>query len=125
MKVIQQKSSRKTLVVEEQTFKMKPTMLHRGMGGEYDNVDVSKMRVKELKKLCADAGIVLKGSYEKRDLIKEAEKALEILKNGGGKAGGKEEEKPRETVTVLNSIEEFDKFTKGGLMSVVAFIDKS
>ena len=97
-------------------------MLNRGLGMDYANIDVTKLRVKELKKLCSDAKITLKGAMEKCDLIREAKNAIEILVKNPPK---EEEEKPRETIKVLNSIEEFDEFVKGGMMSVVAFIDKS
>ena len=97
-------------------------MLHSGLGMDYANIDVSKLRVKELKKLCSDAGIAVKGAWEKCDLIREAKNACEILEKNPPK---EEVEKPRETVKILNSIEEFDEFVKGGMMSVVAFIDKS
>ena len=101
-------------------------MLHAGMGMDYDTIDVDKLRARELKKLCKDAGIELVGSYEKRDLVKKAKEAVEILKknppkedgdDGGMGAPGK--------VKQLQSVEEFDQFVKGGLLAVVAFIDRS
>ena len=76
-----------------------------------------------MKKLIVDAGLDPKGITDKPDLVKEAIKAIEILKVNPPKA--KPEAPPRPTVTELKSVEEFDKFTKGGLMTVVAFLDKS
>ena len=92
---------------------------------DYDTIDVDKLRVRELKKLCKDAGIELKGSYEKRDLIAEAKKAVEILKKNPPKGDGDDGGNAPGKVKQLQSVEEFDNFVKGGLLAVVAFIDRS
>jgi sugar phosphate isomerase/epimerase len=42
---------------------------------------LSTLRVKELKKLCKDAGIEISGAWEKNNLVIEAQKAIEILKD--------------------------------------------
>ena len=47
----------------------------------YDKIDLTKCSVKELKNFCADAKLELTGPFEKAELIEEAKKAIEILKN--------------------------------------------
>lgn len=42
---------------------------------------MSSLRVKQLKKLCKDAGIEISGAWEKNNLVIQAQKAIQILKN--------------------------------------------
>ena len=92
---------------------------------DYESIDVTKLRVKELKKIITDAGLITKGITDKCELVTEAKKAIEILKKNPPKEEEEEKLPPRVVCKELASTADFDEFIKEKMITVVAFIDKS